>query len=157
MNTIYGLILSNVMGWEITGKFPDLPKSIVIFAPHTSYWDGLMGKLYLKELGVNHKFLSKESLFVFPLNILMQWYGSIPVKNTNKYIFQVSDMFDSFNELHIILSPEGTRKKNATWKKGFYYIAKRANVPLVIGYMDYSKKQIGILDVIYETKFLFIT
>ena len=152
MNTVYGHFLSKVMGWKITGDFPDFPKSVIIFAPHTSYWDGLIGKLYLKEIGVNHKFLSKESLFVFPLNVLMRWYGSIPVKKTDKYIFQVSDMFDSFNELHIILSPEGTRKKNTVWKRGFYYIARRGNVPIIIGYLDYSKKQIGVLDVIYEFK-----
>jgi 1-acyl-sn-glycerol-3-phosphate acyltransferase len=145
-------MLSKIMGWKITGDFPDLPKSVVIFAPHTSYLDGVIGTLYLKELGINHVFLSKESLFVFPLNLLMRWYGSIPVKNTDKYIFQVSDLFDSVKELHIVLSPEGTRKTNHAWKRGFYYIARRGNVPIIVGYLDYSKKQIGILDVIYNYK-----
>jgi 1-acyl-sn-glycerol-3-phosphate acyltransferase len=152
MNTIYGQILSGVLGWKFIGQFPDLSKSVVIFAPHTSYWDGLIGKLYFKEIGINHRFLSKEELFIFPMNIFMKWYGSIPVKHNTKYVFQVADIYDSFDELHIILSPEGTRKKTSNWKKGFYYIAQRANVPVIVGYIDYSKKQIGILDTLYDMK-----
>lgn len=152
MTKIYGYVLSNIMGWKIIGDFPDIPKSVIIFAPHTSYFDGLIGKLYMKEIGVCHKFLSKKELFVFPLSFIMQWYGSIPVIRTNKYVFQVSEIIDSYDKIHIILSPEGTRSKNANWKKGFYYIAKRSNVPILIGSIDYLKKEIGILDVLYDYK-----
>ena len=61
MTTISGYILTIVLGWKIKGEFPDVRKSIIIFAPHTSYYDALFGKLYLNELGIKHLFLSKKS------------------------------------------------------------------------------------------------
>lgn len=135
-----------MMGWKIAGKFPLVPKSVVIFAPHTSFWDGLIGKLYFKEIGINHRFLSKKELFIFPLNKIMRFYGFIPVDPSSRYIFQVVDILNSYDQLHVVLSPEGTREKTSKWKRGFYYIAQRADVPVIIGYIDYSRKQIGVLD-----------
>jgi len=63
MRTLSGYILTNILGWKIKGEFPVLKKSVVIFAPHTSYWDGFYGKLYLMQLGINYKFLSKKEFF----------------------------------------------------------------------------------------------
>jgi 1-acyl-sn-glycerol-3-phosphate acyltransferase len=148
LEIFYKYILTKILGWKINGEFPDIKKSVVIFAPHTSYWDGFFGKLYLKNIGVKHKFLSKKELFKFPLNLLMCTYGSIPVGSGRNFIFQISEIFNSNKEIHIVLSPEGTRKKVTKWKKGFYYIAKKANVPIVVGYIDYKKKEIGIKGVI---------
>ena len=147
----YKYILTKVLGWKIKGDFPNLNKSVIIFAPHTSYWDAFFGKLYLKNIGVKHKFLSKKELFKFPLNLLMCTYGSIPVSSGRNFIFQISEIFNSNKEIHIVLSPEGTRKKVTKWKKGFYYMAKEANVPIVVGYIDYKKKEIGIKGVIRDT------
>ncbi|MCD4678215.1 MAG: 1-acyl-sn-glycerol-3-phosphate acyltransferase [Desulfobacula sp.] len=144
----YKYILTTVLGWKIKGDFPNLNKSVIIFAPHTSYWDGFYGKLYLKNIGVKHKFLSKKELFKFPLNLLMYTYGSIPVSSGKTFILQISEIYNSNKEIHIVLSPEGTRRKVIKWKKGFYYISKRANVPIVVGYIDYEKKEIGIKGVI---------
>ena len=76
---ISGFILKNLLGWKIIGEFPNIKKSIVIFAPHTSYYDALYGKLFLNEIGINHNFLSKKELFFFPMNIVMRLFGSIPV------------------------------------------------------------------------------
>lgn len=145
MNTISGYILTSILGWRIKGKFPNLPKSIIIFAPHTSWYDGLIGKLYLNEVGITHKFLSKKELFHFPMNIVMKWYGSIPVTKSKEDIFNLTEMLSKSNSLHIVVSPEGTRKKASEWKKGFYFIAKRAEIPIVVGFIDYSKKEIGII------------
>ena len=145
---IYKYILTKVLGWKINGEFPDIKKSVVIFAPHTSSWDGFYGKLYLKNIRVQHKFLSKKELFKFPLNYFFRLYGSIPVSSGKNFILQISEMYNSNKEIHIVLSPEGTRKKVTKWGKGFYYIAKNANVPIVVGYIDYTKKEIGIKGVI---------
>ncbi len=82
MKTFSGQILK-ILGWKITGQFPDIKKSILIFAPHTSYFDALYGKLYLNETGINHKFISKKELFVFPGTFIMTKFGSIPVDTTN--------------------------------------------------------------------------
>jgi len=141
-------ILTSVLGWKIKGDFPNLNKSVIIFAPHTSYWDAFFGKLYLMNIGVKHRFLSKKELFKFPFHLLMFAYGSIPVSSDRNFILQISEIYNSNKEIHIVLSPEGTRRKATNWKKGFYHIAKRANVPIIVGYIDYTKKEIGIKGVI---------
>ena len=150
MKTFPQYILTSVLSWKFRGEFPDVKKSIVIFAPHTSYYDALYGKLILEEIGIKHIFLSKKELFFFPMNILMKWYGSIPVGGVNNKntIYRVTQMFDKAKELHIIVSPEGTRKKVVQWNKGFYYMALKANVPIIVAYIDYKKKEIGIKGVI---------
>ena len=139
------------LGWKIKGDFPNLNKSVIIFAPHTSYWDGFYGKLYFMNASINYKFLSKKEFFKFPLNHFFKAFGSIPVYKNKEYIQQVVELFDNSNELHIILSPEGHLARNDHWKKGFYYMAKNANVPIVVGYIDYKKKELGIKGVITDT------
>ena len=148
MTTIYRYILVNLLGWKIKGEFPNIKKSIIIFAPHTSYWDGLYGKLYLMQLGINYKFLSKKEFFKFPLNYFFKFYGSIPVSKTKEYIDYVVELINISQELHIVLSPEGQLAKTIRWKKGYYYMAVRANVPIVVGFIDYKRKEIGIKGVI---------
>jgi 1-acyl-sn-glycerol-3-phosphate acyltransferase len=148
MKTISRYILVNLLGWRIAGEFPVLKKSVVIFAPHTSYWDGFYGKLYLMQLGVNYKFLSKKEFFKFPLKYFFIIFGSIPVDNTKEYIDYVAGLFNNSTELHIVLSPEGQLAKTTRWKKGYYYMANRANVPIVVGFIDYKRKEIGIKEVI---------
>ncbi|HCC85090.1 MAG: phospholipid/glycerol acyltransferase [Bacteroidetes bacterium 38_7] len=150
MKTVSGFVLLNFLGWKIKGEFPDIKKSIIIFAPHTSYWDGLYGKLYLMQLGINYKFLSKKEFFKFPLNYFFKIYGSIPVSKTKEYIDYVVELINISHELHIVLSPEGHLAKTIRWKKGYYYMAVRANVPIVVGYIDYKKKEMGIKKVIYN-------
>ena len=152
MKTISGYILVKLLGWKMKGVFPDVEKSIVIFAPHTSYYDAFYGKLCLNELGINHKFLSKKELFFFPMNHLLKLYGSIPVRGVKgeNAIFKVVNMLDESKSLHIILSPEGTFAKTPKWDKGFYYMACRANVPILVAYLDYTKREIRIKGSIYD-------
>lgn len=150
MKTISGYILTKVLGWKINSEFPNVNKSIIIFAPHTSYYDAVYGKLLLNEIGIKHTFLSKKELFYFPMNIFMKWYGSVPVRGIagKNAIYQVAKMFEEAESLHIILSPEGAFAKVSKWNKGFYYMAWKAKVPIIVGYLDYRKKEIGIKGVI---------
>ncbi len=150
MKTISKYILTSVLGWKINGEFPDIKKSVVIFAPHTSYWDALFGKLYLMNTGINYKFLSKKEFFKFPLKYFFKAFGSIPVYKSNRYINQIVKLFENSKELHIVLSPEGRLAKTTCWKRGFYYMAERANVPIVVGYIDYKNKEVGIKGVIRD-------
>jgi 1-acyl-sn-glycerol-3-phosphate acyltransferase len=150
MKTISGFFLTKVLGWKINGEFPNVKKSILLFAPHTSYYESVFGKLYFLEIGIKHTFLSKKELFFFPMSLIMKWYGSIPVhgvKGTNA-IFQVAKMLDEAESLHIVLSPEGTMAKVTRWNKGFYYMACKAKVPILAGYLDFKKKEVGIKGVI---------
>jgi 1-acyl-sn-glycerol-3-phosphate acyltransferase len=149
MKDLSGYIL-DLLGWEIKGEFPDIQKSVVIFAPHTSYWDGFYGKLYLMNTGINYKFLSKREFFRFPIKYFFKAFGSIPVYKNKEYINQIAELYNNNKELHIVLSPEGQLAKTIHWKKGFYYMAEKANVPIVVGYIDYKKKELGIKGVITE-------
>ena len=149
MKTLSRLMLTKILRWKIVGDFPDLKRSIIIFAPHTSYFDGLYGKLYLMHCGIRHKFLSKEEFFRFPMKYLFYAFGSIPVFRNKKYIDQIITLMNT-NEMHIIVSPEGQLTKTTHWKKGYFYMAKGANVPIVVGYLDYKRKEIGIRKVIYD-------
>lgn len=151
MRLVAYYILTKVFGWKITNEFPDFKKSIVVFAPHTSYWDGFYGKLYFMTTGINYKFLSKKEFFKFPFNYFFRLYGSIPVSQNKEYINEVVSLFEKSNNLHIILSPEGQLAKTAHWKKGFYYMSTKVNVPIVVGYIDYKKKEVGIKGVIRDT------
>ncbi len=150
MKTVSGYILLKILGWKINGEFPDIKKSIIIFAPHTSYYDAVYGKLLFNELGIKYMFLSKKELFYFPMNIFMKWFGSVPVRGVTgeNAIYQVTKMLQEEESLHIILSPEGAFAKVTKWDKGFYYMAWRAKVPIIVGYLDYQKKEIGIKGII---------
>jgi 1-acyl-sn-glycerol-3-phosphate acyltransferase len=140
-----------LLGWTSLDEFPDLKKSIIIFAPHTSYWDAFYGKLYFMSIHVNYKFLSKQEFFKFPLMYAFRAFGAIPVLRDKTYIDQIVRLFESNKELHIILSPEGQLPRTDHWKKGFYYMANKADIPIVVGYIDYKKKEMGIKGVISDT------
>jgi len=152
MKTISGKILKS-LGWKITGDFAGLKKSLTIFAPHTAHIDAIYGKLGFTELGVNFKFLSKKELFFFPMNLVMKKFGSIPVRGVKgkNAIYQAVDLLNNADELHIVVSPEGRIKKITKWNKGFYYMAQKANVPIVVGYLDHEKKEMGVKGIIYDT------
>ena len=152
MKTISGKILKK-LGWKITGDFGGLKKSITIFAPHTANIDAIYGKLGFTELGVKFKFLSKKELFFFPMSLVMKQFGSIPVSGVKdkNAIYQVADLLNNTDELHIVVSPEGWIKRVTKWNKGFYYMAQKAHVPIVVAYLDYEKKEMGVKDRIYDS------
>jgi 1-acyl-sn-glycerol-3-phosphate acyltransferase len=152
MRTISGKILEK-LGWKITGDFGGLKKSVTIFAPHTAHIDAIYGKLGFTELGVKFKFLSKKELFFFPMNLVMKKFGSIPVRGVvgKNAIYQVVELLNETDELHIVVSPEGWIKRVTKWNKGFFYMAQKANVPIVVGYLDHEKKEMGVKEIIYDT------
>jgi 1-acyl-sn-glycerol-3-phosphate acyltransferase len=151
MKTLSGNVLGR-LGWKITGDFPDIKKSIIIFAPHTAHIDALYGKLGITEIGINYKFLSKKELFFFPMNLVMKKFGSIAVRGVKdkNAIYQVVELLNNSDELHIVISPEGHIKKVSDWNKGFYYMALKAKVPIIVASLDYKVKEMGIKGVIYE-------
>lgn len=152
MKTISGKILQH-LGWKITGDYAGLQKSVTIFAPHTAHVDFLFGKLGYTELGVKFNFLSKKELFFFPMNLVMKALGSIPVRGVKgkNAIFQIAEMLNNTEELHVVVSPEGWIKKVNKWNKGFFYMAQKAHVPIVVSTLDYSKKEMGVKAIIYDT------
>ncbi|MBE9468598.1 MAG: lysophospholipid acyltransferase family protein [Bacteroidetes bacterium] len=143
-------LLVNLLGWRFEGELPQMKKYIIILAPHTSGMDFIIGRLYSTILGLNLNILQKKELFFFPLGSILKYLGGIPVdrgRDTN-IIFQLTEKFDSNEYMALAIAPEGTRKKVTHWKRGFYYIAQKANVPIVVAYLDYKHKVVGIKKII---------
>jgi 1-acyl-sn-glycerol-3-phosphate acyltransferase len=131
----------------------NLRKSVICVAPHTSNLDLFYGKLFYNAVGKKSKFLMKKEWFFFPFNMIFKSMGGIPIdrSKSSSVTEQIADEFSIHDDFHIAITPEGTRKKASEWKKGFYYIALKANVPIEVAYIDYEKKEIGIKAVFNPT------
>ncbi len=133
-------------GWRMVGAFPDLPKGVLIGAPHSSNWDGLWALLVKVALGVEVRIFAKHQLFWWPLGPLLRWLGVIEVNRSavGGFVEQIIDRFAREEQLWIGIAPEGTRKRVEHWKAGFWKIAKGAGVPVVPAFFHYPDKIIGI-------------
>ncbi len=147
-------IIFRLMGWKLKGLLPqDIKKCVILAAPHTSNMDFILGRLAYFILGVPVKFLIKKESFKPPLGGLLKRMGGIPVDRSrnNNLVGQVAGLFNKSEVLYVVITPEGTRKLVHNWRKGFYYIALKANVPIALGFMDYGKKEGGIGPVFYPS------
>lgn len=145
MRKIASYILK-MFGWKIDEHAPEgVKKCVIVVGPHTSNWDFVLGRLAFVHFGIKGKYLIKKELFFFPLGLFLKAIGGIPVdrKKNNNMTEYAASLFQENEELFLVFSPEGTRKYNPKWKKGFYYIAIRAKVPIYICYMDYERKMGG--------------
>lgn len=136
-----------LFGWKVIINLPpEGKKFVVMMAPHTSNWDFLIGYFGYMSIGVDAKYLIKKEVFVFPFVRLLKSIGAIPVdrKASTNVVIQVGEMFKKYDSLYITIAPEGTRSLNRTWKRGFYYIAEHAQVPIAFGFLDYKNKTGGI-------------
>lgn len=138
------------MGWTVHFSVPDFPKAIICVAPHTSNWDFIMGELAIRSVGRKAGFMMKSAWFFFPLGYFFKAIGGIPVHRGKKKGSLVDDMvhrFNSENRLVVAITPEGTRKRTSTWHTGFLRIAIEANIPVVLGAIDFRKKHIEVSEV----------
>ncbi|MDR3250934.1 MAG: 1-acyl-sn-glycerol-3-phosphate acyltransferase [Tannerella sp.] len=151
-SSIYRHVL-HLLGWKVGPEGDDVVKCVICVAPHTSNTDFLLGKLFYNAIGRKAKFLMKKEWFFFPLSILLKSMGGIPVNRgrSSSTTEQLAEEFARHDCFHLAVTPEGTRKKAAGWKSGFYYIALKAGVPIQTAYIDYGKKEIGINATFYPT------
>ncbi|MFO7613779.1 MAG: lysophospholipid acyltransferase family protein [Bacteroidales bacterium] len=152
MLSLFARFVLKLMGWKINGVIPPgTKKCVIVAAPHTSYWDFVIGRLAYWQLGIKAHFLIKKELFKFPLKRLILNMGGIPVNRgkSNKMVDQIVAIINRSDSFYLVITPEGTRKPVRHWKKGFYYIALQAQVPIALGYIDYAKKEGGVGKVIY--------
>ncbi len=144
-----------LLGWKTNISFPaDAKKCVIIVGPHTSWWDVLIGALYRKLLRIDDtRFISKKELFDGPFGFFFKWMGGTPVDrfHKNNFVQQIVQLFDQHQEFRLALSPEGTRKKVEKLRTGFYYIAKGANVPIVMVGLDFANKKMLIPPPFYTT------
>lgn len=138
-------LLYKVMGWkkEVTVEHPQ--KYVICLAPHTSNWDFVIGQLYCRAEGVSSNYLMKKEWFFWPLGSLFRKTGGIPVYRNRKIGGMTEILAETAKrekDFHLTITPEGTRGYNAEWKKGFYYIAAEAHIPILLYALDYKKKLI---------------
>lgn len=153
LRTLCGWLLYKVCGWtkEVSVSHPK--KYIICLAPHTSNWDFVLGQLYSHADGVKINFLMKKEWFFFPLGALFRRLGGIPVNRQKKGSMTdaLAETARQSEEFRLCVTPEGTRKSNPEWKKGFYYIALKAGLPILLYGVDYERKLIQCTKVVVPT------
>jgi len=141
-----GRTLLRLGGWRMVGEFPDLPKVVLIGAPHSSNWDGVWGFAAKLALGLDIRILGKHQLFWWPLGPLLHKLGVIPIDRSAAHgvVEQLAARFADSERFWLGIAPEGTRKPVERWKTGFWKIAQAAKVPVLPAYFHYPDKVIGI-------------
>ncbi len=147
----FARLLLFLTGWKLEGTIPLIKKCVIIGVPHTSNWDFFFGMVYKLYYGLNIHFLIKRELFRFPFRWVARWVGGIPVDRMkhDRLVDQLSAKILNSENFYLAIAPEGSRKEVVTWKRGFYHIAKKAGVPIILGYMDYRRKVVGVGPVFY--------
>ena len=142
-----------LMGWKVGQILPEVDKCVIVVAPHTSNMDFILGKLAYTAIGRTANFLIKKDWFFFPFNHLFNSIGGIPVDRDRRTSItdKLAVEFEKRDKFQLAITPEGTRRRTRKWKKGFYYIAYKANVPIILVALDYGTKTVSFLDTFYPT------
>lgn len=151
LKALYTFIFCRLLGWRIEGQLPKAKKYIIVVAPHTSNFDFMLGVFTRRILVFDPKYVAKKELFVFPFGYFFKWMGGYPVdrsRNSN-FVDSIVELFNEKEEFIITMTPEGTRSYNPKWKTGFYYIAKKAQVPVLKVGFDYANKRVVLAEAQY--------
>lgn len=157
MRWLAKFIYFKILGWKVVGNTnfskDTVKKAVIIAVPHTSWHDFYIGVLLRKILGVKTNFVGKKELFVGPLGWYMRAIGGAPIDRHTKEnkVDAIAKLFAERDEFRMTMAPEGTRKKVENWRTGFYYIAKAANVPIIMFTLDFEHKQNKISEPFYPT------
>jgi 1-acyl-sn-glycerol-3-phosphate acyltransferase len=135
------------------GRLPQIPKFVLVGAPHTSNWDLPFTLLMAFAFRARIHWLGKQAIFRRPFKGLFQWLGGIPVQRarSENLVEQSIQQFQQNENLILTIAPSGTRKRVAKWKSGFYHIACGAEVPIVLGFLDYQRKVGGFGPLVFPT------
>lgn len=141
-----GRLVMFLTGWKVIGHLPKVPKMVILAAPHTSSWDllYLLGAAYSWKISI--RWFGKNTLFFPILGHVLRFLGGIPIerKHRSQTVSKLKTQISEMEKVTLIVAPAGTRSRTDHWKSGFYRIAKDANIPMVCGYLDYSKKEAGV-------------
>ena len=140
--------LFRLFGWQVEGTLPNLPKMVVIGAPHTSNWDFPLAMTFIFYLGVRFNWMAKKEFFVAPFSRIWHWLGGVPIdrKAGSGVVEQTVAAIQERAKIVLAIAPEGTRSKVARWRTGFYHIAHNANIPIVPVLVDYGRKTLTITE-----------
>jgi 1-acyl-sn-glycerol-3-phosphate acyltransferase len=142
------------MGWKIEGTIDEsIKKCVLMVLPHTSWHDFYVGIFTRGIVGLEMNFIGKKELFRFPFGFYFRWMGGAPIDrvgNLNK-VEAIAKIFENRDEFRLAISPEGTRKKINELRTGFYYIALKANVPIIPVAFNFGKKTVHFGSPFYPT------
>ena len=147
-------------GWKVSSMPPtDIKRYVLIGAPHTSNWDFVYSMAAGDHMNLQSYFAIKKEWMRFPFNLFLKPLGAISIDRSVKragekrlnMVDEMVEMIKSRNEIAVLITPEGTRQPVKRWRKGFYHVAQKAQVPILLGYFDYKKKEAGIGKVIYPS------
>ena len=149
-----GAAVMRLTGWKFSGElFPDQKKFVCIVAPHTSNWDFPTGIAAMFAIGIRVSFLGKDTLFKFPLGLVMRFLGGFPVDRASKsdVVTQTVELVERSERIIITLAPEGTRRAVMQWRTGFWWIAHKAKIPIVPIVLDFSTREIRVHPLFHTT------
>jgi len=135
-----------LIGWKTEGTVHEPQRFVIIAAPHTSNWDAVIMVAAAYIFRVRISWFIKREAFFFPLGTIIRAVGGIPIDRgaRRNVVAQAVEQFQHSDRLILAVPPEGTRSKADGWKTGFYHIAYGADVPIVLGYLDYKRKVAGL-------------
>lgn len=157
MKWLAELIYFKILGWKVTGNISmsknTVKKAVIIAVPHTSWHDFYIAILLRSILKVKTNFIGKKELFIFPFGYFFKALGGAPINRNNKEnkVETIVKLFADNEEFRMAMAPEGTRKKVTEWRTGFYFIAKKAKVPIIMFTFDFKNKQNRISEPFYPT------
>ena len=142
----FSIFIFRINGWKAVQENPPPQKAVIIAVPHTSNWDFLYYFGLTNALDIKSYWIGKNTLFKWPFGDMMRRLGGIPVDRTksNNMVDAMVLEFENRDQFLLTIPPEGTRGGGSEWRTGFYYIALRAKVPIIMGMMDYAKKTGGL-------------
>jgi 1-acyl-sn-glycerol-3-phosphate acyltransferase len=148
-----GKAMMAAWGWTASGPAPEERRYVLLAAPHTSNWDLPVMLAITMSLGLKVHWMGKHTLFAPPFGGVMKALGGLPIERHKNVgvVEAVAAQYRSADELIIAIPPEATRSRVPYWRSGFYHIARAANVPIALGFLDYAKQLGGIGPLIHPT------
>lgn len=147
-------LILKIWGFRVTGTNPELiPKKVYAVYPHTSNWDFPLGIMLKFAMPIAVNYVGKDSLFKWPYGWFFRWLGGIPVdrKKSTNFVDNMVRLYGQYDKLAFALAPEGTRKRVQKFKSGFYYIADKAQVPIILVKFDFGHKIVDFSEPFYTT------
>jgi 1-acyl-sn-glycerol-3-phosphate acyltransferase len=146
-------LVLRAIGWRPAGEPPELPRYVLIAAPHTTNWDLPVMLAFGLYYGLRIQWFGKHTLFAPPFGGLMRAVGGIPIDRRARHdmVKQAADALRAAPSMVLAVPPEGTRKRTEYWKSGFYWIAHEAGVPIVCGFLDYGRREGGFGPTVWTT------
>jgi 1-acyl-sn-glycerol-3-phosphate acyltransferase len=144
-----------ITGWRLASSIPpDIKQAMMIAAPHTSNWDFMYARAAFFLMRRNVRFTVKKEWTDIPLlGKLMLSLGALPIDRSknNSMVEAMTELFEQYPDLIILITPEGTRKYQPRWRRGYYHVAQAAGVPILLGFLDYGRKEAGVGPAVYPT------